>query len=133
MPSERGAVSRSSVIVPPCRMQSRNLRTALPGVPPEAMGLFPAHEMASVAELEAGLIGERIKAALATAAKLGIPNGARALRGKQVGNKEALHRSNVRTEPPCDPHTAGEWHATSVMQLLERLAVTSAPSQPRRA
>jgi DNA invertase Pin-like site-specific DNA recombinase len=55
------------------------------------MGRFLLTQMASVAELEAGLIGERTKAALAAAkargVKLGNPNGARALRGKQVGNK----------------------------------------------
>ena len=51
-------------------------------------------ETASVAELEAGLIGERTKNALAAAkrrgVRLGNPNGARALRGKQTGNAEAV-------------------------------------------
>jgi DNA invertase Pin-like site-specific DNA recombinase len=66
----------------------------LPHVPPGAMGRFLLTQMASVAELEAGLISERTKAALAAAkargVKLGNPNGARALRGKQVGNKQAI-------------------------------------------
>src|SRR3954471_6836097 len=66
----------------------------LPHVPPGAMGRFLLTQMASVAELEAGLISERTKAALAAAkrrgVKLGNPNGARALRGKQVGNQEAV-------------------------------------------
>jgi DNA invertase Pin-like site-specific DNA recombinase len=67
-------------------------------------------QMAAVAELEAGLISERTKAALAAAkargVKLGNPNGARALRGKQTGNAEAVasirlkaldHAENLRT------------------------------------
>src|SRR3954463_9542840 len=58
------------------------------------MGRFLLTQMASVAELEAGLISERTKAALAAAkargVKLGNPNGARALRGKQTGNAEAV-------------------------------------------
>ena len=66
----------------------------LPHVPPGAMGRFLLTQMASVAELEAGLISERTKAALAAAkargVKLGNPNGARALRGKQTGNTEAV-------------------------------------------
>ena len=66
----------------------------LPHVPPGAMGRFLLTQMASVAELEAGLISERTKAALTAAkargAKLGNPNGARALRGKQTGNSEAV-------------------------------------------
>ena len=66
----------------------------LPHVPPGAMGRFLLTQMASVAELEAGLISERTKAALPAAkargVKLGNPNGARALRGKQAGNAQAV-------------------------------------------
>src|SRR5215813_4379621 len=66
----------------------------LPHVPAGAMGRFLLTQMASVAELEAGLISERTKAALAAAkargVKLGNPNGARALKGKQTGNDEAV-------------------------------------------
>jgi DNA invertase Pin-like site-specific DNA recombinase len=69
------------------------------------MGRFLLTQMAAVAELEAGLIGERTKNALAAAKKriartgqrgrpdikrLGNPNGAHALKGKQVGNADAV-------------------------------------------
>jgi len=74
----------------------------LPQVPPGAMGRFLLTQMASVAELEAGLISERTKAALAAAkargVKLGNPHGARALRGKQVGNKQALRVIKARAQ-----------------------------------
>ena len=77
----------------------------LPHVPPGAMGRFLLTQMASVAELEAGLISERTKAALAAAkargVKLGNPNVARALKGKQVGNKQAVAASTARRT--CGP------------------------------
>ena len=66
------------------------------------MGRFLLTQMASVAELEAGLISERTKAALAAAkargVKLGNPNGARALKGKQTGNKEAVAAVKANAE-----------------------------------
>jgi len=127
----------------------------LPHVPAGAMGRFLLTQMASVAELEAGLISERTKAALAAAkargVKLGNPNGARALRGKQIGNKQAVaavkanaeHRAanlraivddlrsqgftSVRTiaaqlnERGILTPRGGAWHPTSAARLLFRL------------
>jgi DNA invertase Pin-like site-specific DNA recombinase len=128
----------------------------LPNVPPGAIGRFLLTQMASVAELEAGT-SERTKAALATAkargVKLGNPNGARALRGKQVGNKEAVaaikfraqeHASNLRSivddvraqgitsirkiaeelnQRGILAPRGGEWQPTTVVRLLARLSV----------
>jgi DNA invertase Pin-like site-specific DNA recombinase len=127
----------------------------LPHVPAGAMGRFLLTQMASVAELEAGLISERTKAALAAAkargVKLGNPNGARALRGKQVGNKEAVtavkanaeyRAANLRSivddlraqgittvraiadtlnERGILTPRGGSWHPTSAARLLARL------------
>jgi DNA invertase Pin-like site-specific DNA recombinase len=129
----------------------------LPHVPAGAMGRFLLTQMASVAELEAGLISERTKAALAAAkargVKLGNPNGARALRGKQVGNKEAIaavklkaneHATNLRAivedirgqgitsvrkmaeelnRRDILTPRGGEWQPTTVVRLLARLSV----------
>ena len=128
----------------------------LPHVPTGAMGRFLLTQMASVAELEAGLISERTKAALAAAkrrgVKLGNPNGARALRGKQVGNASALARiradareraenlraivDDIRTQGAPSVRVladelnrrgvltprGGSWHPTSAARLLARLA-----------
>jgi DNA invertase Pin-like site-specific DNA recombinase len=77
------------------------------------MGRFLLTQMAAVAELEAGLISERTKAALTVAReriattgqrghpdvkRLGNPNGARALRNKQVGNHEAVAVIKARAQ-----------------------------------
>ena len=128
----------------------------LPHVPVGAMGRFLLTQMASVAELEAGLISERTKAALAAAkargVKLGNPNGARALRNKQTGNKQAVAAVKANAEYRAanlrgivdDLRTqgisgvrniaselngrgiltprGGAWHPTSVARLLRRLS-----------
>lgn len=127
----------------------------LPSVPPGPMGRFLLTQMAAVAELEAGLIGERTKNALAAAkargVKLGNPNGARALKGKQVGNAEAvatikanasqrasnlqvivedIRRSGITSVRGIadELHARGirasrgdTWHPTTVARLLNRL------------
>jgi DNA invertase Pin-like site-specific DNA recombinase len=127
----------------------------LPSVPPGPMGRFLLTQMAAVAELEAGLIGERTKNALAAAkargVKLGNPNGARALRGKQTGNNEAIakikekatqratdlrgiiegiRRSGITSvraiteemnRQGINAPRGGAWHPTAVARLLNRL------------
>jgi DNA invertase Pin-like site-specific DNA recombinase len=111
--------------------------------------------MASVAELEVGLIGERTKNALAAAkargVKLGNPFGARALKGKQVGNADAvakiksnatqraadlraivedIRRSGVTSVRGIASELAArgiraprgdKWHPTAVTRLLNRI------------
>jgi DNA invertase Pin-like site-specific DNA recombinase len=127
----------------------------LPNVPPGPMGRFLLTQMAAVAELEAGLIGERTKNALAAAkargVKLGNPNGARALRGKQTGNAEAVAKikekaaqramdlqgiisgikrigiTSVRAiaeelnRQGIHSPRGGSWHPTAVARLLNRI------------
>ena len=123
------------------------------------MGRFLLTQMAAVAELEAGLIGERTKGALAAAkargVKLGNPNGARALQGKQTGNAEAvakikekaaqramdlqgiiesIKRSGITSvraiaeelnRHDISAPRGGSWHPTAVARLLNRLPLTA--------
>jgi DNA invertase Pin-like site-specific DNA recombinase len=113
------------------------------------------HIIAAVAEAVGRTISENTKTALAAAkargVKLGNPNGARALRGKQVGNADAvatiksnaaqhaadlrgivddIRRSGITTVRGIaeELHTRGiraprgdTWHPTAVARLLNRL------------
>ncbi len=128
----------------------------LPSVPPGPMGRFLLTQMAAVAELEVGLIGQRTKEALAAAkargVKLGNPNGALALKGKQTGNAKAVAKikekaaqravglqaiiagmrhsgiTSVRTiadelnRQGIGAPRGGSWHPTAVARLLNRLS-----------
>jgi DNA invertase Pin-like site-specific DNA recombinase len=105
------------------------------------------------------LISERTKAALAAAkargVKLGNPNDARALKGKQVGNKQAVAAVRAKAEQRAGNLRAivddlrsqgitsvrsvaaqlnergiltargGSWHPTSAARLLSRLQSAS--------
>lgn len=70
----------------------------LPQIPPGATGRFILQQMASVAELEAGLISERTKAALAAAKSRGVTLGG--FRGFKVdgslGNAAKQARATAR-------------------------------------
>jgi DNA invertase Pin-like site-specific DNA recombinase len=116
---------------------------------------FITHVKAAVAEDEGKKISERTRAALAAAkargVKLGNPNGARALRGTQTGNSEAIAAVKANASKHAEERRAiveriqadgittargiakalnergvltprgGSWHAASVQRLLGRL------------
>lgn len=123
---------------------------------------FITHIKAAVAEDEGKKISERTKAALAAAkrrgVKLGNPNGARALRGKQTGNREAIAAvaanaaqraeerraivDSIRAEGVTSARAlakalndrgvltprGGTWHTATAQRLLERLGYVTAAS-----
>jgi DNA invertase Pin-like site-specific DNA recombinase len=79
----------------------------MPHVPAGAMGRFILTQMAAVAELEAGLISERTKAALAAAK----------MRGRKLGGDRGY-----RPPAPPDASRAGRASATARGQAADRTA-----------
>lgn len=92
----------------------------MPHVPPGAMGRFLLTQMAAVAELEAGLVSERTKAALAAAKA----------RGTKLGGDRGY-----RPAAPPDARAGGRASAAARVQAADRAAfrVASAIDEARQA
>jgi DNA invertase Pin-like site-specific DNA recombinase len=109
-----------------------------------AMGKFILTQMAAVAELEAGLIGERTKAALAAAKQrgvlLGVTGAERAIKFKAEAKARAIELGPVLcdlkknglslramaaelTKRRVPTPRGGAWHPQLVARVLERLEV----------
>lgn len=130
----------------------------LPNVPPGPVGKFLITQMAAVAELEAGLISQRTKAALAVAkargARLGNPDGERARILAAAANRAAADRFAQGPLPLVEKLTAqglslraiarelnerqvrtargGRWGAATVQNLLTRLVVQNSSAASER-
>jgi DNA invertase Pin-like site-specific DNA recombinase len=102
----------------------------LPQVPPGAMGRFFVTQMVAVAELEAGLTGERTRAALAQAKKRGVRLGNPRLSevaGKGAkANREAADRFAANVLPVIrDIQKSG---ATSLRAVATALTARGVPT-----
>jgi DNA invertase Pin-like site-specific DNA recombinase len=107
-----------------------------------AMGKFIMTQMAAVAELEAGLIGERTKAALAAAkqrgVRLGVTGAERAIKLKAEAKARAIELAPILrdlknqglslrsiaaelTRIALPTPRGGAWHPQLVARLLARL------------
>jgi len=114
----------------------------LPQVPPGAVGRFILTNMAAVAELEAGVISERTKAALAAAKARGVQLGkhgkilahknreaaddharriAPMIRSLQVGHHSIRALAAAMNDENIPTARGGAWHLPSVHRMLKRL------------
>ena len=91
-----------------------------------ATGKFLLQQMAAVAELEAGMISARTKAALAAAkrrgVKLGGDRGVRLTAKARAAGCELLRAISAELEARGIPAArGGKWSAVQVSRLLERV------------
>lgn len=110
----------------------------MPNIAPGAMGKFMLTQMAAVAELEAGLIGERTKAALQAAKERGVKLGspvagqdkAAAARAFAESLRAELEPIMCRSSRQIAAHLnergittaeGGQWASAQVIRLVNRL------------
>jgi DNA invertase Pin-like site-specific DNA recombinase len=128
----------------------------LPQIPPGPIGRFMITQLAAVAELEAGMISDRTKAALAAAKARGVQLGKNgkvlAERRKSDALDHALsvaHEFAAAQQAGCStlrdiaahlqesgvkPRDGGQWHPTTVKRTMARLAALKIPQmQPSSA
>jgi len=116
----------------------------MPEIPAGAVGRFMLTQMAAVAELEAGLISERTKAALAVAKTRGVKIGANGknlakankaeadkFAGKLAPVIEEIRETGITTgrgiaaelnKREIPTARGGRWHLLTVQRLLDRIA-----------
>jgi DNA invertase Pin-like site-specific DNA recombinase len=116
----------------------------LPQIPPGPVGRFMITQLAAVAELEAGMISERTKVALAAAkargTKLGVNGSVLAVQRKREAAAHALSlaphiedayregRTTLRAiaeylrDQDVPTRDGGDWHPATVQRLIRRLS-----------
>lgn len=96
----------------------------LPHLPPGPVGKFMLTQMAAVAELEAGLIAQRTKAALAAAKARGVKLGGD--RGHRPATPESIRKGNQASAEARA--LAATRHAHAVLPVVEELRAVGATS-----
>ena len=107
----------------------------IPQVPPGPLGKFMLTELAAVAELEAGLIGQRTRAALAAAKEHGVKlGGYRGERAAKAAAAAKAARANANAHRLRDTvaaiHANGIVSATGLARELNRRGMTTTRGRP---